>query len=218
MICSDGHEPHVRRLVAEHLGVGVDELASEVSLRDDLAADSLDLVELAMALEAAYAIAVPERILDHVRSYGDLVHAIGLLVGDRCEAEARGAEPPTRFWVRILPGAGKSGSTLQRTGWLTPYIVETIGEDAVHAGRGSQLHVTVGARTTGGLARVRRQFARLGERGVHVTVRRDRRSAALPVDSTAERVAERYRVAAAGGPRTMRDRPDIPARYDVIGS
>jgi len=37
----------VRRLVADHLGVGVGELGSEVSLRDDPAADSLDLVELA---------------------------------------------------------------------------------------------------------------------------------------------------------------------------
>ena len=61
-------EPHVRRLVAEHLGVGVEELVSEVSLRDDLAADSLDLVELALALEGEFPIAVPERILDEVRS------------------------------------------------------------------------------------------------------------------------------------------------------
>ena len=38
-------EPNVRRLVAEHLGVGFEELVAHVSLRDDLAADSLDLVE-----------------------------------------------------------------------------------------------------------------------------------------------------------------------------
>src|SRR4030095_9782131 len=42
-------EPHVRDLVAERLGVEVEELVSEVSLRDDLGADSLDLVETAMA-------------------------------------------------------------------------------------------------------------------------------------------------------------------------
>ncbi|TMA34996.1 MAG: hypothetical protein E6J83_17865 [Deltaproteobacteria bacterium] len=36
-------EPHVRCLVADHLGVGPEDLAPEVSLSDDLAADSLDL-------------------------------------------------------------------------------------------------------------------------------------------------------------------------------
>src|SRR6185436_10645621 len=68
-------ETHVRRLVADHLGVGVEELVPEVSLRDDLAADSLDFVELALAFEARFGIGVPEHILDQVRSYGDLVEA-----------------------------------------------------------------------------------------------------------------------------------------------
>src|SRR5881396_1540356 len=96
-------EPHVRRLVVEHLGVGVEELVADVSLRDDLAADSLDLVELSMALEGEFAIVVPERILDEVRTYGDLIAATNLLIRARCEAEARGAEGPARFWVRIVP-------------------------------------------------------------------------------------------------------------------
>src|SRR2546422_943804 len=99
-------EPSVRRLVAGHMGVGAEELVAEVSLRDELAADSLDLVELAMALEAEFAIVVPERILDQVRTYGDLVEATGLLVRARLEAEARGAELPLRIWVRITPPAG----------------------------------------------------------------------------------------------------------------
>ncbi len=53
-------EPRVRRLVAHCLGVGVGQLAPEVSLTDDLAADSLDLVELAITLEAEFGIVVPE--------------------------------------------------------------------------------------------------------------------------------------------------------------
>ena len=36
-------EPRVRCLVADTLGVGIDELAPDVSLTDELAADSLDL-------------------------------------------------------------------------------------------------------------------------------------------------------------------------------
>jgi acyl carrier protein len=191
-------EPHVRRLVAERLGVGVEELVSDVSLRDDLAADSLDLVELAMALEGEFAIVVPERILDEVRTYSDLVHTTSLLIRARCEAEARGAEPPDRIWVRIVPAGGESSGTLERTGWLTPYTAETIAEDAVAAGRGASLEVKVAASATAGLARVQHQFARLGARGVQVTVRHDDRPAGPPVDSTADRVAERHQVAAAG--------------------
>lgn len=199
-------EPHVRRLVAERLGVGVEELVSDVSLRDDLAADSLDLVELAMALEGEFAIVVPERILDEVRTYGDLLHTITRLIRARCEAEARGAEPPERVWVRIVPAGDESSSTLERTGWLTPYTAETITEDAVAAGRGASLEVTVGASAMAGLARVQRQFARLGARGVQVTVRRGDRPPAPPVDSTADRVAERHHVAAAGAQPPLTNR------------
>jgi len=191
-------EPHVRRLVAERLGVGVEELVADVSLRDDLAADSLDLVELAMALEGEFAIVVPERIFDEVRTYSDLVRATSLLIRASCEAEARGAEPPERIWVRIVPAAGESNGTLHRTGWLTPYTAETIAEDAVGAGRGARLEVTVAASSTTGLARVQHQFAPLGARGVEVTVRRDDRPPGSPVDSIADRIAERHRVAAAG--------------------
>ena len=97
--------------------------------------------------------------------------------------------------MRIVPAAGESSGTLERTGWLTPYTAETIAEDAVRAGRGARLEVTVGASTTEGIARVQRQFARLGERGVQVTVRRDDRAAAPPVHSTPDPVAERHQLA-----------------------
>ncbi len=203
---NESAEPHVRRLVAEHLGVGVEELVSEVSLRDDLAADSLDLVELAMALEGEFAIVVPEHILDAVRTYSDLVRATSLLIRARCEAEAHGAEPPERIWVRIVPAAGESSGTLDRTGWLTPYTAETIAEDAVGAGRGARLEVTIATSSTAGLARVQHQFAPLGARGVEVTVRRDDRPPGSPADSIADRIAERHQVAAAGAQPSLTHR------------
>ena len=68
-------EPRVRRLVAESLGIGLEELTPDVSLTDDLAADSLDLVELSIALEAELGVDVPEQLLQQVRTYGDLVQA-----------------------------------------------------------------------------------------------------------------------------------------------
>jgi len=169
-------EPSVRALIADHLGVGVEELVPGVSLRDDLAADSLDLVELTMALEAEFGIVVPERVLDRVRTYGDLVQATGLLIRARRAAEVRAAEPPLRMWARVVPPGGESGGSLERAGWLTPYAAETIVEDALRAGHGAQLEVTVAASADDvELARVQHHFAWLGERDVRVTVRRDDR-------------------------------------------
>jgi acyl carrier protein len=164
-------ELRLRRVVADALGVGLEELVREVSLRDDLAADSLDLVELALALEAKFGITVPDRVLDLLRSYGDLVGATVDLIRARRVAESRSAEQPARFVARVLLSEGRSGGILERGGWLTPYSVETIAEDALRAGRGARLEVTVAASIEDtGLARVRDDFACLGERGILVTV------------------------------------------------
>ena len=45
-------EDQVKAVVAEELGAKVDEIKNEASFADDLGADSLDTVELVMALEA----------------------------------------------------------------------------------------------------------------------------------------------------------------------
>jgi acyl carrier protein len=198
-------EPHVRRLVAEHLGVGIEELLSGVSLREDLAADSLDLVELALALEGEFAIVVPERILEEVRTFGDLVLATGLLIHARCEPETRGAEPAQRIRARIVPAAGESTGTLERSGWLTPYTAETIAEDAVRAGPGTRLELTIAANTVEGLVRAQRRFAALGKHGVLVTVQGDDGLATPPLQSTADLAVEPQQVAMVGVHLTLTD-------------
>jgi acyl carrier protein len=183
-------EPRVRHLVAEQLGVDVEKLVSRVTLRDDLAADSLDLVELAVVLEGEFAIAVSERLLDEVRTYGELVSAIGLLIRERRDADTHRAAPP-RIWVRIVRAARGTGGTLERTEWLTPYIAETIVDDALAAGSGARLEMTVATSSGPGLAWVRRQFASLAIRGIEVTVRRGDGPAPPIVDPTLERTSAR---------------------------
>src|SRR5262245_1294184 len=95
-------EPTIRRVVADTLGVGGEDLAAEVSLVDDLAADSLDLVEIAVALEAELGIAVPERILECVRTYGDLVDATVTLARGLGEADVAHESPEPTAWTRLI--------------------------------------------------------------------------------------------------------------------
>ena len=168
-------EPRVRRLVADHLGVGTEELTRDVSLADELAVDSLDLVELALALETEFGISMSEATLDEVRTYGELADAVCGLARLRREAELRTerAREPL-IWARVVLPSGRGKSELQRAGWLTPYTAETIAEDALRGGRGTRLEVSVSSHLSDdGLARLVDQFAWLGDRGVEVNVRRD---------------------------------------------
>jgi len=105
---------------------------------------------------------------------GRAVEATVDLIRARRAAESRSAEQPARFVARVVPSEGRAGGILERGGWLTPYTVETIAEDALRAGRGARLEVTVAASTEDtDLARVRDDFACVGERGILVTVWRE---------------------------------------------
>jgi len=53
-------EERVRKIVAEQLGVKDDEVRNEASFVDDLGADSLDTVELVMALEEEFETEIPD--------------------------------------------------------------------------------------------------------------------------------------------------------------
>ncbi|MFZ0485986.1 MAG: acyl carrier protein [Arenicellales bacterium] len=53
-------EERVKKIVVEQLGVGEDQVTSEASFVDDLGADSLDTVELVMALEEEFDTEIPD--------------------------------------------------------------------------------------------------------------------------------------------------------------
>ena len=53
-------EKRVKEIVAEQLGVNIEQVTNEASFVDDLGADSLDTVELVMALEEAFEIEIPD--------------------------------------------------------------------------------------------------------------------------------------------------------------
>jgi acyl carrier protein len=166
-------EPRLRHLVAEHLGVDADELTANVSLAEDLAADSLDLVELALAIEEEFSLTLPESMLGDVRTYGELADVIQTLDHQRCVVEV-GTEMPAYVSARIMPAREQASGDRHHGGWLTPYTAQAIVEDALGAGRGARLEVTVPSNISSALlARLLDQFAPLGKRGVQVSVRRD---------------------------------------------
>jgi len=167
-------EPRVRCLVADTLGVGIDELAPDVSLTDELAADSLDLAELAARLEAELGLVVPDRVVERLRTYGDLVRAAVAAAPERGAALARLAGP-VPVWARLVSSHGE----LLRAELLTPYVAETIAGDALRAGRGAQLEITVAEDASDAeLAHVRAEFAWLAEQGLAVAIGRAERSEA----------------------------------------
>ena len=169
-------EARVCRLVAENLGVGIEDLTPEASLTDDLAADSLDLVELAVTLEDELGISFPERILEGVRTYGELVAATLALAHKGRAAEVPRTAEPVLICTCVVPPGERGG--LERAGWLTPYSAEIITEDALRAGRGTRLDVRLAGSTSAGiLSWVQHQFAWLNQRGIDVHVHRDHRSA-----------------------------------------
>ena len=66
-------EEQVKAIVAEKLGVNVDQVKPESSFIDDLGADSLDTVELVMAFEEKFNIEIPDEDAEKMKTVGDAV-------------------------------------------------------------------------------------------------------------------------------------------------
>jgi acyl carrier protein len=66
-------EEQVKAIVAEKLGVNVDQIKPESSFIDDLGADSLDTVELVMAFEEKFNIEIPDEDAEKMKTVGDAI-------------------------------------------------------------------------------------------------------------------------------------------------
>lgn len=66
----------VKKIIVEQLGVEEDDIAMESSFIDDLGADSLDIVELIMALEEEFDIEIPDSEAEKITTVGDAVDYI----------------------------------------------------------------------------------------------------------------------------------------------
>jgi acyl carrier protein len=66
-------EERVAELVVEQLGVSREEAVAEAAFIDDLGADSLDIVELVMAMEEAFDVEIPDEDAEKIQTIEDAV-------------------------------------------------------------------------------------------------------------------------------------------------
>ena len=66
----------VKSIVAEQLGVKIEEVKDEAKFIDDLGADSLDTVELVMALEEEFGAEIPDEEAEKLTTVGEAVKYI----------------------------------------------------------------------------------------------------------------------------------------------
>ncbi|MEW6274473.1 MAG: acyl carrier protein [Bacillota bacterium] len=66
----------VKAIIVEQLGVDEDEVTMDASFIEDLGADSLDIVELVMALEEEFDMVIPDEDAEKIRTVGQAVKYI----------------------------------------------------------------------------------------------------------------------------------------------
>jgi len=74
-------EQRIKEIIADQLGETVENITPEKDFVKDLGADSLDVVELIMALEEEFGIEIPEEDAEKIKTVGDVIEYIKGKVG-----------------------------------------------------------------------------------------------------------------------------------------
>lgn len=67
-------QPKVAKIIEEQLGVGAEKIKPDASFIDDLGADSLDIVELVMAMEEEFDIEIPDEDAEKLKTVSDVTN------------------------------------------------------------------------------------------------------------------------------------------------
>jgi acyl carrier protein len=73
---ANGIEERVKKVIEEQLSVSQDQITRDASFIDDLGADSLDTVELVMALEEEFGIEIPDEEAEKITRVGEAIEYI----------------------------------------------------------------------------------------------------------------------------------------------
>jgi acyl carrier protein len=76
-------EEKVIEIISQKLNLSKDQVKPEASFVDDLGADSLDLVELVMAMEETFGMEVPDEDAEKLRTVKDVIEYVKAKVGDK---------------------------------------------------------------------------------------------------------------------------------------
>ena len=66
-------EDKIKEIIVEQLGVSAEEVVTEASFIDDLGADSLDIVELVMAMEETFDVEISDEDAEKIQTIGSAI-------------------------------------------------------------------------------------------------------------------------------------------------
>ena len=66
-------EQKAKELIATHLSVSIESITADAKFVEDLGADSLDTVELVMALEEAFEVDIPDEVAEGIQTFRDVM-------------------------------------------------------------------------------------------------------------------------------------------------
>ncbi|MDQ7056364.1 acyl carrier protein [Persephonella sp.] len=69
-------EERIKEIIADQLGIDVEQIKPESKFVDDLGADSLDVVELIMAFEEEFDVEIPDEDAEKIQTVGDVIEYI----------------------------------------------------------------------------------------------------------------------------------------------
>ena len=73
MSSSEETTERVKKIIVDQLGVPADDVTAQASFIEDLGADSLDIVELVMALEEEFNMEIPDEDAEKIQTVNDVV-------------------------------------------------------------------------------------------------------------------------------------------------
>lgn len=76
MASSEEISERIKNIIVEQLGVSKEELTPQASFIEDLGADSLDIVELIMALEEEYEMEIPDEDAEKIQTVDDVINYV----------------------------------------------------------------------------------------------------------------------------------------------